>query len=280
VEQGRPNEAISACTAILEDDPGNVDACLLLGNIRRLQGDADQALSAFLRAAACAPDSAECLCMLGSMQFETGQVEQAIASFERAVECKDPGVDAWLMLASLYERTGQPERTADCYHGAISAEPGDPRAVGQLGALLVRQEQYAPAEQVLRQGIAKTSDDTSLWDLLAVSIAAQGRLYDARVALDEALLALPDEPILIIRRADVLEQRGDRLEAFETLRPLLEAQQVPLEAALVFARFCNLLEMPDEGRILVEKAAAATDMTQNQRAAVRVALQWIEAQSV
>jgi tetratricopeptide (TPR) repeat protein len=100
-------------------------------------------------------------------------------------------------------------------------------------AALIHQRRFGEAEQHSRARLERDPDSGTLWKILGVALAQQGK--DALPALRRAAQLLPDDPEAHRNLAAVLVDRGERDEALASLARLLEIEPRDVAALIVAA---------------------------------------------
>ena len=179
---GAYEKAIPVLQRILAKDPHNLDAQLRLATSYSSLGRNDAAVGAFRKAAAMAPDSQDVRMYLALHYARTADWPRAVPLLEQVVRESPDRLTAVEALGGLKVR-----------EGLAAMERGDtPSAL----AALERARQL--------QGAAFHNDLE-----LAVLYMDARRFEDARVALDRALAARPDDPMVLFKRAQVSVLLGE-----------------------------------------------------------------------
>ncbi len=113
-----------------------------------------------------------------------------------------------------------------------AGEAAHPQSTAELANLL-NQGRLREAEQHSRARLEREPDSGTLWKILGVALAQQGK--DALPALRRAAQLLPDDPEALRNLAAVLEERGQRDEALTSLLRLLEIEPRNVAALVVAA---------------------------------------------
>ncbi|MCB0584107.1 MAG: hypothetical protein KDD06_02090, partial [Phaeodactylibacter sp.] len=110
-----------------------------------------------------------------------GQVEGAIEAMEMAVAAGYPAYEetAWarLTLGKLYENYGSPEVAEQQYRAILAERPDYPFAIAALASLSADNQDYAEAEQMLKQA-CQIIPEYSFYETLAHIYQETGRQED------------------------------------------------------------------------------------------------------
>jgi Flp pilus assembly protein TadD len=158
-------------------------------------GRTDDARRAEEHALALNPTLPEPRNHLGVLLARLGDAPAALAAFERALELDPNNARAWNNRANVLRDLGRPGEARTAYARAMELAPRDPDPRNGLGVLAVQTGDAAGAERLFREvpGLDPGYDEARL--NLAVALVKQGRLDDARLALQELLRRQP-EPTL------------------------------------------------------------------------------------
>lgn len=175
LHRGRAGRAATLLTPVVGEEPGNVDAWLLLARAQLA-----------LRRPAAALDSA------------------------RAALRLDPhGLETLYWVSAAYTATGRHDLAIAAASRACVEDPGNPRLIERHGRALLAAGRLAEAERVLAAGVEYAHYDAGLQVAYGMALFAVGRPLSAREAYGQALALEPGHPQaqIELRRLTVAEQR-------------------------------------------------------------------------
>lgn len=224
-ERGDYAAALAPLQKIVDADPNNLMAALKIAAAHSALGHNDAAMDAFRKAEAIAPQSADVRHYLALHLAKTNDWQRAVPMLEQIVSETPDRLPALEALATLREREN---RSAD----ALQLR----RRIHQLrkptAADLIREGELAMAVGDTNGALSAfenaraISSGTFPHDLeLGVLYLASRRFEDARTALDRALVARPNDPIVLFKRAQVsaLLNEPDRAERIARARQHADA---------------------------------------------------------
>lgn len=174
-----------------------------------------------------------------------------VASEGRFIE---PEAYAYYVVAALREARGQWAEALAAYQQALDVDGDGPELRTRLGAVACKLGRNELADEYFAQAERKGSDYGPLWFELAQCRKSRGQLADAQSAALDAVRLDPERFETSLLAADIAEQRGDQVLAWQ-LRDAL-ATHAP-DSAPVWRR--------------VAAAAAKTgDRARSQRAEARL----------
>ena len=143
LQQGSIAEAVAVLREVVDRDPDDADAHLLLGRALALVPEPASALAALRRAVALRPSSAEAHYTLGTALARFGQLDPARDAFARALELAPGHAEAHVGLALIFAQGHEPEPARRHLARAIEIHGRSPSAAyaHYLMAQILRQEQ-------------------------------------------------------------------------------------------------------------------------------------------
>ncbi len=184
-----PAAAQALAEAILEADPRDPRALLILGSARRRGGDAAGALAILEPLARAWPRAAHTQYELGLALAASGRTAKALAALRQAVALRRDLPEAWRALGEMLFAEGD-AAGADAafaeHHRATLPDPALQAAADDLAA-----GRWAEAEARLRPRLAARPNDTAALRLLAAVLARQDCHGDAETLLAHALTLDP-----------------------------------------------------------------------------------------
>jgi tetratricopeptide (TPR) repeat protein len=133
---GRWDEAEQLYRETLRNNPTNVDALRLLGNVAMRNGRTYEAERLFRRAVSNAPDFVAALLDLGLTLKEQNRLEEAIDRFRQVIKLEPNNVQANHKLASTLSLTAQTYESVEAYQRVLEIKPTHAGAMLGLGHTL------------------------------------------------------------------------------------------------------------------------------------------------
>lgn len=169
----------------LRTNPQHVSAHVNLARELRHQGNIEEASFHYRRALRLQPDLVEAHFNLGNLLADQGNNEEAIKSYRRAIRAKWDYVEAYYNLgATLVEERDLPGAQHH-FERTLQIKPDFSKARDALVQVLLRQEHFGAAIEVLREGLGVTPDNLRGALMLASLLATcpDARLRDGRAAI-------------------------------------------------------------------------------------------------
>jgi tetratricopeptide (TPR) repeat protein len=222
-----------------------------LGRIWQQQlDDPDEARKAYERALEAEPDQPEALARLAELHRADGRPEAAVALLERlTTRLRGPErAPAWITLGTLYGSVlGNPTRAAACFDHALEDDPFQPAAVEWALLLATAAEAWNRVAELLERrfdlAVGARQRASIAVEASQLALSELGSNGAARAWVERAWELAPDEPAVLLARADVERREGDVQALLATLDRLIAvgARVTPralfIEAARLHARF-------------------------------------------
>jgi arylsulfatase A-like enzyme/Flp pilus assembly protein TadD len=215
---GRLDDAIARCRALVAERPDMALALLHLAHLERERGNLPDAIASLRKAVALVPGNTENIAILGAYLTQAGRAEEAVTLLAPLARREDADMDVLtaraLALANLgrtndalseltrarrqdpsnarllletgtiHMMAGNHGAAGDAWQAALDVNPNVARVHTSLGALAL--EEGRPAEAVGRFRSATRLDPVEFRTILALgtSFAEAGRRAEARAALE------------------------------------------------------------------------------------------------
>ncbi|MDJ0637047.1 MAG: serine/threonine-protein kinase [Xenococcaceae cyanobacterium MO_188.B29] len=177
--------------------------------------------------------SSENLYLAGMRKLNSGRYQDALVAFEQAIRIND-SPDAWLGKGMTLKELGRPQEALAAYDQALRCNPDYPRAwwhrgitLNDLGKHQEALEAYDQAlkgkfdstSEVLRSTIQHERDELFIqfWFNKGTELYYAGHYREALAAYDQAKMAEPDNPRILLGKSLSLLQLGKRAEAVDCL---------------------------------------------------------------
>lgn len=225
IADGRPDVGLSRLDMLAARSPIETPADMARISARIDRREWKQALQAIDELLAKSPGSTLAHHLRSRMLMELKDPVRARESWEAALRIDPAFFDAAASLALLDVSEGQPERAQQRVRSFLQANPRDARAMAALADL--RRRAGAPADEVqnlLQEAIRADGTAPGPRRLLVDHHLQRGDIAAARSAAQEAVAALPDDPLLLDALGLVHLAAGDAAQAIATFNRILSAQ--------------------------------------------------------
>ena len=183
------------------------------------------------------PNNQTALRGLVDVRIQQRDIKGAIAPLEKLAELNPTEADYGILLAQAKQQLQDREGAAEAYRKILAAQPGNPKALNGLVALLLEQQRPEAAVGVLQDAL-KTGEEankikpdsvdvTAVQMLLGQVYATQSRFDEAIAIFDKAMESDRQDYRPIVGKALVLQDQGKEAEAkplFASAEALAPAQ--------------------------------------------------------
>lgn len=169
------------------------------------------------------PNNQTALRGLVDVRIQQRDIKGAIAPLEKLAELNPTEADYGILLAQAKQQLQDREGAAEAYRKILAAQPGNPKALNGLVALLLEQQRPEAAVGVLQDAL-KTGEEankikpdsvdvTAVQMLLGQVYATQSRFDEAIAIFDKAIESDRQDYRPIVGKALVLQDQGKDAEA-------------------------------------------------------------------
>jgi len=219
-QQGRQQLAVLLLANVAPEDPFAITARDQRIRIRLDGGDRDAALADALAAANAASAGTTDWVRLGEVYGAMGRQAEAAEAYRRALAVRRDGDDAqaewvlWLMRGGALDEAGNWPEARAALQRAYRLAPDQPFVLNYLGyAQLVRRENAAGAERLIREAHRRAPDNSAITDSLGWALYLRGSYGEAIALLEQAARDQPADVEINEHLGDAYFAAGRRVEA-------------------------------------------------------------------
>jgi tetratricopeptide (TPR) repeat protein len=241
---------------VLDTDPRNIQAQILLANSLAGLKDLDGAVSELQEAIQLHPGHSATFANLGQIEMGRGNQAAAEAAFLRAVDLAPQSASARLALCGFYWATGRVPLAEAQLRQALGAEAANVLAHRTAAAFYMATNRREQAESHLRRVLELTnSPDAAL--VLADYYVAMKNQTAARGVLQPLTQDSKSSPLANVRLAALDRVAGQPAEAYKKLDAVLKSNPGNLQAQLLRGSFL-LQDGKKDDALEIANAAVAT----------------------
>lgn len=189
--QGRTHETITACQQILQLEPGNFDAVLVLGKAANQLGKYDLAEGFFRAAVTLQPESVDAIKELGAVLLMLKQPESALECYRQALRLRPGSAQTNLDICTVLFDLGQLEEAGRYCQAALSLQPGFMAALVRMAVIHNRRDDPHNSLEMLYRAQQLAPDDLNVTALIANEKLTLGLPDEAMPYLEQVLARLP-----------------------------------------------------------------------------------------
>lgn len=250
---------------VIQIDPRNTDAHLMLARIAEKTSDARAALAQYQAVLAIDAANIPARAALGRLYLLGGLPDKALEAVEPGLSTDPKNAQFLVVRGGARAQLGNQQGAMDDAQAAVAQAPDDQFAVALLASLYKRQSQLDKASEVIKAGIERLPNSVDLRTIMADLDAAQSLWSEAEVQL-RAVVAL--EPNVLAHRyalAHFYLVRKDVDGAEKVLRETVQSAPKSAEAKVQLVQFLFAQRGTDQGVTQIDqflKSDASDDKLQ------------------
>jgi arylsulfatase A-like enzyme/Tfp pilus assembly protein PilF len=215
---------------LVRRDAATADDYRLLGEWRRLAGDAPGARAALAESVRRDPASPEPLLAQARASLAEHDYERAAATFDRVLALAPGHPEALRGLAEVALARGDVAGAARRFEQILADDPRDADARVKLGVLRVRAGRLGDGLALFREAVALAPENAEALAALGGALAKSGRPADAVPYFERAVAAGPRTAAVLNGLGAARLESGDRARALAAFRESLAL--VPAQPAI------------------------------------------------
>jgi protein O-GlcNAc transferase len=220
VAQGKQDQAVKLLREVIQREPRNADARLLLGSLLMESGQRAESIAQLGEAVRLLPKSAEAHNALGEAYNTFGETSKARPEFERAVGLDPRHAQAHLNLAAILLQQGEAQRAVPHLDQAIrlyGRRPDAAQAHYLRAKIYSEDRDAAKAASELQQAVELSPDFAEAWSDLGEARKSLSDTKGALTAFRRSVELGRENPIAQARLGSQLLDAGVVHEAVEHL---------------------------------------------------------------
>ena len=194
---------------ILELQPSNVEALILLGNSYAGQNETDKSIQYLEKALSLDPDSLKATLNLAAAHFKNKDARKAEATFKEALQKHPNAIEAHLAIAAFYKATQRLQETEIHLKKAFDLDPNDRRALSALTSFYMSAKMPAKVEEVFKSAIKHNPKEITPRLGLADFYLRHGQVDKGIESYDTVLNMDPGNRDAAIRLTEIYLDRDD-----------------------------------------------------------------------
>lgn len=257
-QAGEQEKAIADIEAVLEGaDPALEETQALKTTLARMlvnTGNQVGARREVEEVLAQNPSNVDALKMQASWRLQADETDQAIADLRVALDSAPDDVQVMNLMVEAYTRAGEPDLAREYLALAVEASGNAPETSLRYARLLIQEERYLPAEDVLLPALRQAPDNIELLGLMGQLYLRMDDVPRATQVID-TLNRIDTEQSRNLAsglQAEVLSREGGTDQAIQYLEALANSDDAGLRERMTLLR----------ARLQVGETDAALQMAQ------------------
>jgi tetratricopeptide (TPR) repeat protein len=147
-------EALDHCEKVVELEPQNTEARLLLAGILSALNRQDDSVAQYREVIALEPRNQEAYLYLGALYGKQGKYDQAVATLTKLIELNPRSVLGYYYLGRVHTSAGQLDRAEHYFREALARNPQSELILMDLATLYELRKDYPRAIELYQQILA------------------------------------------------------------------------------------------------------------------------------
>ncbi|MEM6371796.1 MAG: tetratricopeptide repeat protein, partial [Pseudomonadota bacterium] len=200
----------------------------------------------------------EALKMQASWQLQADEVDEAIANLRIALDTAPEDVQVMNLMYEAYARLGNSDLAREYLAQAVQASGNAPEPSLRYARLLIEEERYLPAEDVLLPALRQASGNIELLDILGQLYLRMEDIPRATQVIETLKRVNTEQARTVANglQAQVLNRQGGTEEALAYLESLASGEDAGLRERLALLRARLQVGKTDEALTMAQELAA------------------------
>jgi tetratricopeptide (TPR) repeat protein len=221
----QPVEAKSEASYVLEQDPKNLDALIIMAGAAETPEEVDAALAQLELVRADYSNDARFHLAVGDTYIKKRDIDKAEEAYKTAAEVEPDSIHAHLALGSFFIARRNLEKAEEEFKRAADLAPKDSVIQIRLVDFYLLSRKNEEAKTLLRGLTEEVPDFLPAWLKLAELAFSERDYEEAARALDIFIEKSPNNPDALELRGRIHFARGERTEATEKFREAINILQ-------------------------------------------------------
>ncbi|HTR64773.1 MAG TPA: tetratricopeptide repeat protein [Terriglobales bacterium] len=179
LERNLLDDATPALARAVELKPDHDPYVYVLGSANVARGNLTKAASLFSGLLQKHPQDAVLNYAMGAVYYLMGKYTEAELSLKKSLQAQPDQVAAPYYLGLTYDAVGQDDQAVAVFRGLLKAHPQHAPSYVKLGGILLRQHQYAEAQQDLERAVSLDPGSVEAHHQLGMALLRLGRTADS-----------------------------------------------------------------------------------------------------
>lgn len=231
----------------LQINANNAEARFLLAEIEESDQNWAQVYVNLVAAVDADPKMTKAHIKLAQLFIASGQHEEAFSQTGKVLSYEPDNLDAMALRAAVLARMEREDEAIGLAKQVLNTDPGHTTAIGVLANIFIDRN-LTEAENVLREGISRTSDSVALQLLLIKVLEKSGRIDEIVETYNNLIRNNPDALFYPVQLTSYYVKSNRLDDAEKLLRDLVRKFPEKSEVKLMLADFLGRHRSPEQAR--------------------------------
>ena len=235
LDQGRLQDCVTILTQLLEIQPANEAASLLLAQVYQKLRKWDLAIKYYEEIAYSDDIDAIVPFNLGVCLLELKRTQDAYHAFMQATRIDSHFVQAWGNIGNCLRESGECQKALDIYDYLLAIDPYNVKALTACADIKQQAGMTDEAIHLLTRASEITPKDYDVLVNLSFLLLNAGRFKKARQATDQAIIVNPNRSDAYVNLAAILKEQGSLHQAYENIQKAIRIDSGCVNAHMILA---------------------------------------------
>ncbi len=221
-EKGDLGKAEKYAEEVLQKEPGNVQALVLLANILEKEDKNEPLRHIYERILAIEPGNTTILFNLGVLELDAGNTDKALDYLKKVVNIDPKDAQARDYLFDIYQSLNREELAFDQAVALIDLYPQKIEYYRYIFDYLVKGQKYFKLSKFMQKGVKANPKNFELRENLILAYLESDNKGLAVKEMEEALKLRPNDADLLFDLAEIKEEMGKPEEALKLYKKVIE----------------------------------------------------------
>ncbi|MDF2368170.1 tetratricopeptide repeat protein [Sneathiella sp.] len=254
--RGDLEEAENLTQIVLDIDPTNTDALILIGAMQIDAGEIDTAIANLRSSIWQQPRSARAALLLAKAHEISGSLDLAEDRFAAAYRFSNESPRVGMVYAQFFIRHGELQRADRLLEKLAVKNPNETNILKLLAEVKLRKQDWIAAEELADRLLALNATDSAGYQISGAALAGLQNLEESRSAFEKAYAIAPEAGQAMQSLVQAYLRDGDIEKAETFLSDVLASSQRNYLASRLLAEIKFRKNEPEEAIKLIRDAIA------------------------
>jgi protein O-GlcNAc transferase len=235
-ETGKIKEAEKSVKEFIRDNPGSMDAWLLMMSIAEKNGDKTLLKTTYEKILTINPQNDTVIYNLGVMEYDAGNLDKALPYFEKYIKSSPDDAMAQSFLYEIYKAQKKDDMAYRSASAIIKLKPDETECWQYIFEYLSRKEKYKEMASIMEEGIKTSPRDMTLRKYLVAAYLKTGKENQAIIQMKAFLEQKPRDTDMFLQLAKLYEKQSKPQEALDAYKKILDINPDNEEAEEAYLR--------------------------------------------
>ncbi len=236
IKTGDLKKAGKYISEVLKKEPSSLEALLLKARIAEKQGKKKELKKIYKKVHSLDPKNETVLYNLGALNYESGDLKSSLAYFKKYIKKKPKDTAAHEIVFDIYKKQKNEKMAFEKAQLIVKLNPKKVEPYHFIFSYLNKRKEYKKIIPILEQGVKSNPKQTDLREKLLFAYLKTGKEDLAVKQMDELLKIRPNDVVLLLQMARLLEKQENFTRALKTYKKVISKSPDNEEAEAAYLR--------------------------------------------